>query len=56
MEIITQIIGYISIILQCILLYFVAPIFLVWFIYQGGIKPFFDLFRKDQKDSLSATE
>lgn len=45
MELIVTIIGYISIVIQFIL-YIFFPFFLLWFIYQGAIKPFIELFRK----------
>lgn len=55
MEFITLIIGYVSAVLVAIA-YFAFPIMLMYFIYLGLVKPIIDSFRKDRKDSLSATE
>lgn len=45
MDLIITIIGYLGVIIQWVLCLFV-PILLLWFIYEGVIKPFIALFRK----------
>jgi hypothetical protein len=45
MDLIITIIGYISIVILFIL-YIFFPFLFLWFIYQGVIKPFIELFRK----------
>lgn len=45
MDLIVTIIGYLGVIIQFLLVISV-PFLLLWFIYQGAIKPFIELFRK----------
>lgn len=45
MGLIVTIIGYLGVIIQFLLVISV-PFLFFWFIYQGAIKPFIELFRK----------